>query len=167
MAPLIALTSVLVACLSLTACSSGGSDDAAADSTAATTTVPTDGTTAGSIDAEAPAGDAPVDLSGEWKQTNSNADDSWQAATITDATIQINWVSDNGDTKSLYWAGTFEVPADSADSFTVVSTNDHEQTDAAMLASSDDTKDFTYKDGEISYEVSALGTTTTVRLQRQ
>lgn len=36
-----------------------------------------------------------------------------------------------------------------------------------MLASSDPTKTFTYADGEISYEVTALGTTVTVRLAQQ
>lgn len=37
----------------------------------------------------------------------------------------------------------------------------------ALLASGDDTKDFTFKDGVISYEASAMGTTTTVKLEKQ
>ena len=38
------------------------------------------------------------DLTGEWKQKNSKSDDSYQAATISGDTIEIYWVSDNGDT---------------------------------------------------------------------
>lgn len=109
----------------------------------------------------------PPDLTGEWKQTNSDSNDSWQAATITDDTIEVYWVSDNGDTKSLYWAGSFEAPTDDAEPYTWESKNDHDKTDSALLASPDDTKTFTYESGELSYEVSALGTTTTVRLEKQ
>ena len=36
-----------------------------------------------------------------------------------------------------------------------------------MLASSDDTKEFTYKDGVISYEASAMGSTKTVKLEKK
>jgi len=35
------------------------------------------------------------------------------------------------------------------------------------MASGDDTKKFTFKDGEISYEAGIMGTTTTVRLRKQ
>lgn len=111
--------------------------------------------------------EGPLDLTGTWKQTNSQADDSWQEAIIESGTITVNWVSDNGDTKSLYWAGSYEAPSEAVTEYVWTSNNDHEQTDASLLASSDDTKDFAYKDGELSYEVSALGTTTTVRLAKQ
>ena len=53
----------------------------------------------------------PADLTGDWKQVNSSSDDSYQQATISGDTIEIYWVSDNGDSKSLYWAGSFEAPA--------------------------------------------------------
>lgn len=109
----------------------------------------------------------PVELTGEWAQTNSESEDNYQAATITDETIEIYWVSNGGDTKSLYWAGTVEAPGDATESFSWDSVNDTSKTDTAMLASGDDTKTFTYEDGEISYEASALGTTTTVRLGRE
>jgi hypothetical protein len=39
-------------------------------------------------------------------------------------------------------------------------------TDSALLASTDDTKDFTFQDGTISYSVSAFGTSTTVVLHK-
>lgn len=120
-------------------------------------------TEAASDDATAPETEV-VDLAGEWVQNNSNSEDDYQAATITDSEITIYWVSDGGDTRSLYWAGTVDVAADAGTSFSWDSVNDHEQTDMAILASGDDTKTFTFEYGEISYEVSALGTTTVVRL---
>ena len=36
-----------------------------------------------------------------------------------------------------------------------------------MLASTDDTKEFTVDGGELSYKASLMGTTTTVRLEKQ
>lgn len=109
---------------------------------------------------------SPPDLTGEWTQTNSNSEDAWQMAVITDTDITVYWVMDNGDTKSLYWAGTFVPPTDTTEPYIWDSQNDTEQTGMAILASGDDTKAFTYSDGVISYEVSALGTTTTVRLSK-
>lgn len=113
---------------------------------------------------EAPS--SPPDLTGEWKQTNSNSDDSWQSATIGEDAIEVYWVTDNGDTKSLYWAGTFKVPETADEPYSWDSENDHSKTDMALLASGDDSKKFTYSNNEISYSVSALGTTTTVRLEK-
>ncbi|MBQ3358543.1 MAG: hypothetical protein IJG47_06550 [Microbacterium sp.] len=110
---------------------------------------------------------APVSLDGEWKQNNSkDPENSWQSATISGDTIEVFWVADAGDTKSLYWAGTVETPAE-GDTFTFESANDTTKTDSAMLASGDPTKTFTYENDELSYEVTALGTTTTVRLSRE
>lgn len=105
----------------------------------------------------------PEDLTGEW--TESDPADQYQMATITADTIEVYWVSDGGDTKSLYWAGTF-VPPTETGGYTWTSQNDTSKTDGAMLASSAETKDFTFSGDEISYEVTALGTTKTVRLTR-
>ena len=45
--------------------------------------------------------------------------------------------------------------------------NDHSKTGSAMLASSDATKTMTYQKGVLSYETFALGTTTTVKLEKK
>ena len=45
-----------------------------------------------------------IDLTGEWEQSDKNSEDSYQIATITEGTIEVYWVSDGGDTTSLYWA---------------------------------------------------------------
>lgn len=107
------------------------------------------------------------DLTGEWKQVNSKSKDSYQAATISGGTIEIYWVSDNGDTKSLYWAGSFVAPTTADASYKWDSKNDHSKTENALLSSSDDTKTMTYQNGVLSYEASAMGTTTTVKLEKK
>lgn len=109
----------------------------------------------------------PVDLTGEWIQSNSNSEDSWQAATISENNIEVNWVTDNGDTKSLYWYGTYTEPTEPGDSYSWISKNDTSKTEYSLLASTDKTKKFKYENGVISYEVSALGTTTIVKLERK
>ena len=106
----------------------------------------------------------PTDLTGTW-QSEEN-DGSYQEAVISDDRIEINWVSDGGDTKSIYWIGTYEAPTEAVDEYSWTSERNKEETDTALLASTDDTKEFTYKDGVISYEASALGTTTTVKLSK-
>lgn len=107
------------------------------------------------------------DLTGEWKQENSKSDKSYQAATIIGDTITIYWISDNGDTKSLYWAGSFVAPTTADEPYSWTSKNDHSKTENALLASSDDTKTMKYQNGVLSYEASAMGTTTTVKLKKQ
>jgi len=106
-----------------------------------------------------------LDLSGGWQQTNSNSDTSYQIAMIADGTIEVYWKSDD-DSTSLYWAGTYIAPTSETNEYSWDSANDKSRTDTALLASGDDTKTFTHKDGTISYSVSAMGVTTTVELKR-
>lgn len=98
-----------------------------------------------------------LDLTGNWEEKDKG--DSYQAGYIKDGEIVIYWVSDGGDTKSLYWAGSYIAPTDNAEPYTWNSENDKEKTWSALLASGDDTKKFTYENGEITYKASALGTT--------
>ncbi|MDS0526584.1 hypothetical protein NNC19_12905 [Clostridium sp. SHJSY1] len=107
------------------------------------------------------------DLTGEWKQENSKSADSYQVATISGDTITIYWVSDKDNTKSLYWAGSFDAPTTADEPYSWTSKNDHSKTKGALLASSDDTKTIKYQNDELSYEASAMGTTTTVKLKKQ
>lgn len=109
------------------------------------------------------------DLTGTW--VSENNDGSYQEAVITENSIEINWVTDDGETdggatKSIYWIGTYVAPAEPVTEYTWTSERDKEKTDTALLASTDDTKEFTYKDGVLSYQVSAMGTTTTYELKR-
>ena len=109
----------------------------------------------------------PLDLTGSWEQSNKNSEDSYHVATIEDGVITVDWIADGGKTSSIYWVGTYEAPTEATESYTWDSANDHEQTDGALLASSDDTKTFTYENGVLSYQFSALGTTTTIEMQKK
>ncbi len=151
----IALAAVLV----LTGCSATNTADASAGKTSTPTKAA----------ASTPTPDPVVvpDLTGNWKQNNSASDDGWMTATINGNTITANFVTDNGDTTSLFWVGTFAPPTDDKSPYTWTSTRDTAATDSALLASTDPTKDFIYEDGEISFPVSIAGSTATVRLSKQ
>lgn len=109
----------------------------------------------------------PADLTGTWKQTNSGSTDSWMEAEITADTITVQWVSDNGDTKSLYWKGTYSAP-DKAGDWKWTSQGDTAAMQASLLGSQDATKDFTYTKADgVSWETTAMGTTTVVKTAKQ
>ncbi len=99
-----------------------------------------------------------------WCVDTKGCREDYQQATISGDTITVNWVSP--DSTSLYWAGTFTAPTTADEPYTWTSENDTAKTSTALLAATSETKDFTYQDGKISYEVSAFGTTTTVELER-
>jgi hypothetical protein len=102
------------------------------------------------------------DLSGTWKQ-DGDLGEMYQVASINDDTIWIYWYNTVDASYTLYWAGSLEQPENSK-AYTWTSENDHEKTDVSILASGDNTKDFTYKNGKISYECSISGTTKIVNL---
>lgn len=104
--------------------------------------------------------EAPVSYVGAWIQADSNGE-SWQEAEVTEGRIEVYWMTP--DSKSLYWAGSFEAEGDG----TKTSENDKEATSTALLASGADTKDFKCADGEIAYDVTAMGTTATITLVRK
>ena len=88
-------------------------------------------------------------------------------AVISADTISIDWVSDDGNTKSIYWVGTYAAPTEYVEDYTWTSERDKEQTDNALMASTDDTKDFSYSSDKLSYSVSLMGTTTQMELSKE
>lgn len=142
----------------LAGCSAGG----ATEGTAPGSQNPAPGTTA---EEAAPA--EPLDLTGEWKQTNSNSEDSYQAATISGDVIEVNWVNDADSSTAIYWVGSYDAPTEDVTEYTWDSANDTSKTETALLASSDPTKTFTFKDGVLSYELTAMGVTMTVEMSKQ
>lgn len=117
-------------------------------------------------EAPAPEVEAPADLTGSWKTVDNASEDSWQEVTIDATTIEINWVSDGGDTKALYWLGTFEAPAEAGD-YTFTSQADTEALSKSIMGSGDTEKVFTYEGDQLSWEVSAMGVTKKVRAEKQ
>lgn len=149
----------LATVLALTGCSaadvSNAPTEAAVDSTQAASVTPT------------PEPVTAPDLAGAWKQNNSASDDGWMTATISGGTVTANFVTDSGDTTSLFWVGTFTAPTDDTSPYTWTSTRDTAATDTALLASTDATKEFTYDEDELSFPVSIAGSTTIVRLSKE
>ncbi|EOS34261.1 hypothetical protein C808_05272 [Lachnospiraceae bacterium M18-1] len=105
-----------------------------------------------------------TDLTGIWRSESNEG--AWMEATISADSISVDWVSDEGSTRSIYWVGTYTAPTEPIENYTWVSNRNAEQTDNALLASTDDTKEFTYASGKISYSVSMMGTTTQMELSR-
>lgn len=105
-------------------------------------------------------------MEGNWNQINSNSDTMYQMAVISGNTIEIYWINTAEESRSLYWSGSFEIPENPGERFAWTSQNDTSKTNTALLASSDVAKVFTYENGQIFYEVSAMGTTATVRLEK-
>lgn len=118
-------------------------------------------------DSEPAKAEKPLDLTGDWTQINRNSEDNYMEATITENAITINWVFEAEDSVSLYWAGSYIAPAKPGNEYSWTSENDTTQTSSALLASTSETKDFTYKDGVLSFEASAMGTTMTVEMEQQ
>lgn len=138
---------------------------AACGSTDAVDTAGASGATGAADTAEETVAEVEVpDLTGVWESTADS--DFSQRAVIAGSAITVDWVpADGSDDSRLYWAGSFEAPT-AEGPYTWTSSNDHGQTGSELLASSADTKDFSYEDGEISFEASALGESGTVTLEQ-
>lgn len=143
---IIAIMLASMLAVSVTACG-GSNDNPTADATA---------------QPEEP--EAPTDLTGVWQSDSSTG--TYMEAIISDNEIEINWIMDDGNTRSIYWIGTYSAPTEAVNEYSWTSERNKDETDMALLASTDDTKDFLYTDGVISYEASMMGTTATVELQK-
>lgn len=106
-----------------------------------------------------------AELEGYWTQSGWENLSTFMVATIHDDIIEVYWMSDGGKTANLYWYGSYDAPKASG-KYTWESKNDHSVTDRAILASSADTKTFSYENDEITYSQTAMGMTTTVHLVR-
>lgn len=104
----------------------------------------------------------PLNLSGQWVSQVNNG--SSMAAYIGDGGISVFWILDGDDTPWTYWVGTYDAPETDEDSYSWTSTNTY--TGNGLMASSDDTKDFSYRDGTLTYNVSFQGDTYSVDMTR-
>jgi hypothetical protein len=119
----------------------------------------------GSHDNSAGVSKDPVSLIGEWHQTNAEETGVVMKASISPGSIQVNM--DTRDQSGIYWLGTFDTDKGTVKGFTTVSKGDPDAMEKSLFGSQSKTKSFTYKDGEISYKLTILGTTTTVRLAKR
>lgn len=82
-------------------------------------------------------------------------------ARIHDGVITIQW--NNDEMQGLYWTGTWPYLAGQDN---VTSVGDRTIMDQSLLASQDSTKKFTYKNGDISFKLTIVGVTTTIKLSK-
>ena len=83
-----------------------------------------------------------LDLTGEWVQTNSPSEQSYQAVRIADETIDIYWISEAEGIYMLYWSGTFHAPDTKKDVYSWLSENDTERTSTSRRGSQETEKEF-------------------------
>ena len=76
-------------------------------------------------------------------------------------------MTDEGKTKATYWVGSYDAPTTANSEYSWISNNDHEKTKNALLASNDDTKEFTYKNDILSFTASMQGVSKVVELKKQ
>lgn len=112
------------------------------------------------------ASSLPDDFTGKWYQTNAKSTGVNMTAEITAGHIQINNVPRSG-TSAIYWLGTFDTDKSTSKAFKTKSLGDQDAMAMSIFASQDETKQFTYKDGVISFKYSILGTTSTVKLAKR
>lgn len=135
----------------------GGSGDAA----------PGTGEEEDSLEASAGAQDPELfDLTGNWAQKDADGTENYVAGYINDRSIEIFWMSDEGKTGSLYWSGSYIPPTEADTTYTWDSVNDKSRTEHAVIADREETKTFTYGNGELSFKVSMMGQTNIVTLVR-
>lgn len=140
MAASLALSPTLYAC--------SGSNDASSSQNASQ-----------SSQAEKPAAPA---LDGKWRQVGHAEGDDGMIGTIDQDMIAL-WIRGNGKEYN-YWCGTFEAPkTDGAYKWTSKADKGNM---TGLFASQDDTKDFSYADGKISFQFSMRGETTTIEMEQ-
>ncbi len=110
-------------------------------------------------------GGEPLDLTGLWVQDGKADNETRMVATILeDGFIGVFFVFDDDPDPWTYWVGTYEAPSGNQDKFTWTSENTYGGN--GWLSSSDSTKDFSYKNGKITYKVTIDGDSIMVDLIR-
>lgn len=101
-----------------------------------------------STEAEEPAADA-LDLTGQWV-TESSDDGTMMVANIEGGAVSVFYIIADDDTPWTYWVGTYDAPTTDEDAWSWTSTSTY--TGNGLMASGDDTKDFSYKNGALSFD---------------
>lgn len=106
----------------------------------------------------------PLDLRGLWVQTDRSEDGYVAAEIRDDGKIGIFfWIKDD-PTPWTYWVGTYIAPDTDSERYSWTSVNTYSGN--GLLASTADSKDFTYENGIIEFPVTMQGKTGSVQLER-
>lgn len=105
------------------------------------------------------------DLVGEWKQAG-NPVNYYQIATITEDHMELYWFVVQDSSTHLYWTGSFTPPETGDEPYVWTSVNDLEDPYHEPWALRNETKNFTYKDGKITYNVDQGHLRTGVTLEK-
>lgn len=95
----------------------------------------------------------PDSMIGDWHQV-SGLDGVYMIATIGEESIQVDMRSNTG--YKPYWMGTFDTGMDTSKPFKYTSIGDSDALALSIFGSRDKRKNFSYKDGVLSYEFSML-----------
>ena len=109
----------------------------------------------------------PLDLTGEWVQTNSASKDRYQAISITGQTIDVYWISESEGIYMLYWSESCKAPTTRKDTYRWVSENDLARTSTSRRGSQAAEKEFSYADGTLTYCVDEGDAPETVEAERR
>lgn len=145
------LALALSLCLLLAACGGGTSSDISGSSSVANQSQSASQSQNTSTVQEVVA----PDLTGTWMQDEHDKT-TYFHATIQDDTIELRLHMEDG-TDALCWAGTYIAPETDAEPYVWTSENDMSHPDRGLLASTSETKDFTYENGQLSCTVTVMG----------
>jgi len=119
----------------------------------------------GDADAESKSSSVPKSLVGEWYQSNKLDNGVvMQASVSSNDTIQVNMRTE--DSSSIYWLGSFKSGKNPRATFNVTSKGDQDAMAMSIFGSQDGSKRFKYKKGDLSFDFTMLGTTSTVHLRQ-
>jgi hypothetical protein len=113
----------------------------------------------GSMPASSASSTESTTLTGEWSYAkDSMAFDAEVAGDMINIYLTLD------ESRGLYWAGTFEEAA--VDGQIVASNADTAALEASLYGSQSDTKEFTFRNGQIEFEFTIMGVVTEIGLTR-
>ncbi len=106
-------------------------------------------------DTESSSMTLPLDLTGLWIQENRD-ESSYMVATVrNDGKIGVFFILEGDEEPWTYWVGTYDSPTSSDEVYSWISNNTYDGN--GLFASSDETKEFTYDNGKLSYPITIQG----------
>lgn len=103
-------------------------------------------------------------LIGDWHQTNIGLAGVRMEALISNGEIKINMQM--GDVTSIFWLGTFESDKNANELFKTISVGDQNALSMSIFGSMEKTKPFEYRNGDLSFEFSMMGSSTIVHMSK-